>query len=685
MKIFNPLWRKPQTIISISIGVGMAIVSMVTFLFLEEYNHRQVENLVQTQLISLRQKTELELKTRVLALERMQQRWEIEKGTPKERWEKDALQYIQDYTGYQSIQWVNPDYYIAWLVPEKGNEDVKNLYIKFEGRRKSAIETAIIEDKTYISPVVNLIQGDKGFIVYTPLWIDEGENQPPRFDGFITAVFKLNNFLYSVFRQEVWKGYQIFIYQDSQLIYSSIYAPPKDNLQWQQSIDLEYRGINWQVKIIPNNSFLKKYRSILPHVILIVGLILASLLGWSVHLLCEFKQRNQLLIKAKQEAETANLAKSQFLAMISHEIRTPMNGILGMVNLLEDTSLNDIQQEFLLTIRDGGESLLTIINDILNFSKIESNKLQLETKNFSLRQCVKKVIDLLQFQAQEKNLSLTFEIDDSLPEYFLGDIIRLRQILLNLVSNALKFTKQGEVKIIVKGKKINPNDRLSAYQILFIVQDTGIGIPLHKQSKLFQPFSQLDASINRKYGGTGLGLAICKGLVEMMQGEIWLESEENKGSSFYFRVVLSLGNNPQTSSMVSSSVSSPTPQSSLKILIVEDNLVNQKVISLTLKKLGYQADIANHGLDAIQFLKQKDYNLILMDMQMPEMDGIAATKWIRENLPPEKQPYIMAMTANAMDCDRILCLNAGMDDYMSKPINLPLLKEKLQNITNING
>ncbi len=681
----NILGRKSQTIISISIGWVMTIVSIITFRVLVEYNHQQVENLVQTQLVSLRQKTETELNNRILALERMQQRWEIEKGTPQLKWEKDALQYMQDYTGYQSIQWVNSDYYITWLVPEKGNEDVKNLYIKFEGKRKSAIETAIIKGETYISPVVDLIQGAKGFIVYTPLLIDEGENQPPRFNGFITTVFKLNSFLYHIFRQEVWKGYQVFIYQDSQLIYSSTYAPPKDNLKWLQSTDLQYRGINWQIKIIPNASFLRKYRSILPQIVLIIGLILSVLLAWSVYLLFEFKRRNQLLTKAKQEAETANIAKSQFLAMISHEIRTPMNGILGMVNLLQDTPLNSTQQEFLNTIRQGGESLLAIINDILNFSKIESDKLQLEIKSFSLRDCLQGIIDLLQFQAKEKNLQFTYHVDDYIPDYFFGDIIRLRQILLNLTSNALKFTHEGGVKIVVMGEKISLENKSLAYQLLFLVEDTGIGIPEKMRSQLFQPFSQLDASISRKYGGTGLGLVISKGLVEIMGGKIWLESKENFGSRFYFTLVLAVDNNPNTPPISSHLPVTISPSlSSLKILIVEDNLVNQKVMSLTLKKLGYQADIANNGLEAIKILSEKDYQLILMDMQMPEMDGIATTSWIRENLPQERQPYIIAVTANALEGDRTSCLDAGMDDYMSKPINLPLLKEKLQNITNIN-
>jgi len=527
------------------------------------------------------------------------------------------------------------------------------------------------------------------------------------------------------------------------------------------------------------------------------------------------RQKEEIIIqreeaeKARQEAEQANRAKSIFLATMSHEIRTPMNGVLGMASLLAETSLTAEQSEYTDTIIGSGEALLTVINDILDFSKIESGNLDLDHHAFDLRQCIEEVMDVFGVKAAQKGLDLIYQIDYQIPAQIEGDSHRLRQILLNLISNALKFTQHGEIFLKVDLLSLQSNQ----LELVFHIHDTGIGIPEDKISRLFKSFSQVDSSTTRKYGGTGLGLVISKRLVELMGGSITVESQQGAGTTFSFTIkslasqksilqyvhyntvgndgkkVLVIDDNATNLTILKTQLEQwkllPTlatsgkhameilarqeefdlvitdmqmpdmdgiqlsqqikairaqlpiillssvgdeskkkhpdlfvavvnkpvkqqqlciiihsalrldrapitvePQKSkqilsedfaekfpLRILIAEDNLVNQKLAVRVLNKLGYKKiDIAQNGLEAIEKLKQQFYEIVLMDVQMPEMDGMEATRRIR--ITAGERPVIIAMTANAMEGDREECIQAGMDDYISKPV-------KLEEIVNI--
>ncbi len=510
--------------------------------------------------------------------------------------------------------------------------------------------------------------------------------------------------------------------------------------------------------------------------------------------------------EARVAAEEATRAKSEFLANMSHEIRTPMNAIIGMAELLLDTSLTPRQRDFAATIHNSGDTLLAIINDILDFSKIEAGKIELEVEPFDLRASVESTLDLVATKAAEKGLDLACLIEPEVPPAIVGDATRLRQVLLNLLSNAVKFTETGEVVLTVAAEE-SAADAEDLYRLHFSVRDTGIGIPSDKVARIFNAFTQGDASTTRKYGGTGLGLTISKRLVEMMAGEIWAESEIGAGSTFHFtftaraadlprprylsdcqpdlsgkRVLIvddnatnrkvlvlqtkSWGMEPVTAAsgrealalleagetldlaildlhmpemdgmmlasevrryrsmdelplvmltsvdwrtadprsrefsayltkpikaaplhdvllnVVSGRYVHPAPASTpslggrlseslpLELLLVEDNPVNQKVALLILERLGYRADVAVNGLEALEALEVRPYDVVLMDVQMPELDGLSATRRIREEFPPEAQPYIIAMTASAMQSDRDACFAAGMDDYISKPIQV---------------
>lgn len=578
---------------------------------------------------------------------------------------------------------------ITYLEPYVNNEKYLGLDLSSNNSHFSIMKNSANTGKTLASEsfIYNSNRNDiNSFLLMSPIYkSDRSGYSPPsmkRLLGFIVTVNSIGDLIDQATKYLEYKSISVKILDtsetNSKLIFQKGTSAPGlfTTLLKSKLFDIGHR--KWKIDIHPTSEFWQKITWTETYLRCLCGSLFLFLIGFIVNYIISNSIRTKNFVakktlefkEAKQIAESALNARSRFLANMSHEIRTPMNGVLGNAQLLSEEILTKNQHKLVQTIVSCGTSMLDVLNDVLDYSKIDAGLLKIDYHDFNFPNLMESIESLYRNQIVEKNLYLNMKLDPNIPIWLNGDSSRLRQMLSNILSNAIKFTKSGGITITVeKISQLNTEEFL----LEFTVSDTGIGIPIDIHTKIFDSFSQADDSTTRKYGGTGLGLSICKQLAELMGGNILLDSSYQNGSSFIFSIKINKGK-PIFEKLTYSDVK--TISLDAKVLLVEDNDINRDLALKFLKKLDIVPFLANNGREAVDFIKKESFDIILMDCQMPILDGYQATAEIR-NLNLERQPIIIAMTANALSTDREKCLSAGMDDYISKPVGKKKLAETL--------
>lgn len=656
--------------IAVSIAVGLVLSILVAYIWqlyskdIREARSNKME--VTGQFISDQFQQVIEDNTQLL--NNLKQRIEVTNGDYLKYWKFDAQLMISQNPSFHLVEWIDSNMVIREVEPLEGNEAVIDLDISNVPYRRDPWIKSSLDSSINVTKWANLTQGGNSFLVDAPVYYDG------TFQGTITAGMVFNDHFDAVMagREE----YSLVLYDDKGTLFYSVgdtvTFPQGEDFIFESKVPIKVGGTQlWTLKLKPTRSFFGFNSWYENNLGFVMGLVIALMMGITLFLLLqssrekrrvsqinsELKKLNSALSKEKRRAEEASMAKSEFLSNMSHEIRTPLNAILGFIDILNRKKLEDESMKYLRMMTFSSKNLLGLVNDVLEIDRIESGKVELLARDFNPLEEVRLLLDLYEQSFEEKGLNLTLETEVEQGKVALGDSLKFNQVLTNLLRNSFKFTQLGGVKLEYTEEVVGEN-----LNVKIVLEDTGIGIPAANLDKIFDRFSQVETGYTRKYEGTGLGLAITKKLIDAMGGSISVSSIENQGTEFSVTFVFPLGDSDfgQGAEKEEEAVS----YLGKEILIAEDNPMNVLVLSKLLEQFGVMADVASDGLEALQKLETKTYDLIFMDLHMPEMDGLEATRKIRDkgfNLP------IVALSANITKKSREESKSSGMQDYITKP------------------